>query len=349
MHYNVNTLNIRRMIKMKNINAIIQFLTGQVRGYSKNRSSSRRFKSYYLDTKDDNKGVSAKIVDYFLSRLFIFITIFVGIYIEFKNIFSAAIVSLILLTLIHMISIELRNKKLEKNRNRKRRYIASQKVYKEIMNKTQKELQEYVLELLSKMQFKDMNCELIQNKAMLIEAKYNNERINILFFAYKNDFDVEVKDIREMIQSLVKNEVRKGIVITTSDFTKDCYGFIEQLTGKYKLMLINKEIFLKLIEKNDMFPKDNEIDELIENKISKKERRLKVYRDIALSPNKIKSYIVLSIYLIIVSFYVPYRMYYLGVAIFALLMGLVSVLLTTINRKNELDDPVNMDHLFKNF
>ncbi|QUH26792.1 restriction endonuclease [Serpentinicella alkaliphila] len=334
---------------MKNINAFFQFLTGQVRGYSKSRSSSRRFKAYYLDTKNDTKGVGAKIIDYFLGRMLIFVGIFSVLFIEFRNIYIALMASIIILTLMHIMSIEIRNKKIEKGRVKKRRYIASQKVYKEIMNKTQEELKNYVTELLVKMNFSNLSFSYIQNKAILYSANLNNEKLNILFLSYKNDLDVEVKDIKEMIQSLVKNEVKKGIVITTSDFTKDCYTFIEQLTGKYKLMLVNKDTFLKLIEKNGMFPKDEEIDELIENKISKKERKLKEYKDIALSPNKIKSYLFLFGYLFLASFYVPFRTYYMGVAVFALIMGLVSMTLTTIKRKNEHDETVNMDYLFKNF
>lgn len=334
---------------MKNINVFFQFLTGQVRGYKKNRSSSRRFKAYYLDTKNDNRGIGAKVIDYLLSRLLVFFVIFTVIYMEFKNIFVALITAIILLTLIHMISIEIRNNRLEKNRMLKRKYIASQKVYKEIMNKTQDELKDYICKLLESMNFTEINFDYLQNKIMFIQGKYKGERINVLFFSYKNDFDVEVKDIKEMIQGLVKHDVKKGIIITTSEFTKDCYLFIEQLTGKYKLMLINKDVLLRLLDKNGMFPKEEEIDELIENKISKKERYLKEYKDIIFSPNKIKGYLILAVYLIVASLYVPFTMYYIIAAIFALMMGVLTVVFTSIKRKNQQDETVNIEHLFKNF
>lgn len=57
---------------MNKTNQLLQFIYNQIRGYKKNRGNSRRFKSYYMSSKEDTRENSAKIIDYFAGRIFSF-------------------------------------------------------------------------------------------------------------------------------------------------------------------------------------------------------------------------------------------------------------------------------------
>ncbi|MDR5658016.1 restriction endonuclease [Serpentinicella sp. ANB-PHB4] len=331
---------------MKNINAFFQFLTGQVKGYSKNRSSSRRFNAYYMQSKEDQRNQTAKVFDYVLVRFMVFLVIFTFTYVEFNNVYTSGLTALVILTVIHFILIKHREKKLSKNKILKRKSLAGQKVYKELTNKTQEEAQDYIYNLLSTLHFKNIKFESVQNKVIELNAALNGERVNILFYLYKADVDVELKEVREFFQNSVKNEVNKGVVITTSDFTQDTYNFLEQLHGKFKLILINKDMLLRVIDKCNLFPDEDEIDEIIENKISKKERKWSQYKNVMFSGQKVKGYFLLSIYLLILSRHIPYSTYYKTVALTTLLLGLISLAAYMLKKKNKTKDVIDIDQLF---
>ncbi|ABR49050.1 hypothetical protein Amet_2900 [Alkaliphilus metalliredigens QYMF] len=319
---------------MENIHALFQFIATQIRGYGKENKKQRKFKAYYMETKADSRTNMAKVIDYVLWRFaFFFIAFFIAFQIH-TNLLIAVIIAAVTLSLLHAGSTRIRNKKLQQLTKEKRRFIASQRVYQEMMNKTGVEIKSYIIKILEKSGFTDLEMINSDHRLILLKSVYNKEEVMISLNVYKGEYYVELKEMKEFVRFLIDHKVKTGIMITTSDFTSDCYELMEQLNDRYKMLIFNKEKLLKLIESNDMFPDEKEIDEMISNKISQRERKWEKYKSTALSQKKIKGYILLGIYLIIGAFYTPYKVYYMAVAGMVIGLGCIAIVVNILNKKN---------------
>ncbi len=319
---------------MNKTNMFFQFLLNQIKGYRENKASSRRFRNYYMSNKEDMRGDTAKILDFMISRIMVFFIAFIVSFFKTGVFNKSLIITIVCVCIFHVISIKLRDKKLEIMKKQKRRYIASQKIYQEIMNNTVEELKKFIIEILEKTGFYGFIHKWSNHKLIIYEALYNEESILISTYIYKNDYYVELKDLKEFINYLRVENYRKGILMTTSDFTKDCYQYLDQMGDEYKILLLNKEMMLKLIEKNDMFPSEEEIDELVENKISRKEAVWEKYKSTMLANKKSRSYFLLSVFLLLSAYYTPYPIYYMIVASGTLILTLITLILRLLNKNN---------------
>ncbi|MCC5912539.1 MAG: restriction endonuclease [Clostridiaceae bacterium] len=317
--------------------------------YKKNRSNSRRFRLYYNQNKEDTRSSTAKIVDYVIWRIILFFGVLFMLYFRGMTIYTSTIIATLTLTGLHIVSIKLRSNRIEDLKKEKRRVVATQRIYKEIMNKTFDELKEYVEKIFSERGFNNIRHLHSDTRNILMEGFYGGEKIMISFYLHKNDYDVELKDIREFLCKVIEHDVKKGIVITTADFTQDSYNFIENINKNYKISLMNKELLMKIIEVNEMFPTEEEIDEIIDNKISKSEIKWQKYKTAAFSSKKIKGYVGLSIYLIITAFYIPYTFYYIVVASITLSLALISfILYLKKNMEKEEGENQEVKKIFEN-
>lgn len=323
---------------MKKIDLLFRFISNQLRGQKKSRGNSIRFRNYYLSVKDDKRNNLAKIFDYSIWRIFVFFLVFLYLYIKTRQLYLAILLSLVSFVIVHTLAIKGRKHKFEQIKEQKRRYIAGQRVYSEIMNKTIDEMKEYIQKIFSPMGFSGFEFKEVDQNYILLNSVYNREEIMILFNIYKNDFDVELKEVKEFIDILDYNNVKKGIIVTTSDFTNDSYNYVKKLKEQYGLLLVNKEQLLKIIENNGFFPNNEEIDEIIESKISKREKKWDNYKKVALSKNKIKGYIILSIYLIIAAWYTPYTIYYMIMSSAILALALITFISNIINKSKSIEE-----------
>ncbi len=319
---------------MNKTNQFFQFITNQLRGYRKDRNNSRRFRAYYMSAKSDTRSNAAKIIDYALWRMIIFFTVFIAIFIRVQYFWITTLLTLTLVTALHMISIRLRDRKLETLKRQKRKYIASQRVYSELINKTIDELKSYMVEVFGKCGFSEFTFINSNHKYITYEATYKEERIMILFFIYKSDLSVELKEVKEFSGLLMHSNVKRGIIATTSDFTVDCINYVDGRVHDFKLILLSKEMLLKLIEVGGMFPSEEEIDELVENKISKKEAHWGKYKGAVLANRKTRGYLILSVILLVASGYTPYAIYYRLVAGTTLMLTVATFIIKINNKRN---------------
>ncbi len=317
---------------MKNLDDLFRFITKQIKGYKKDRGNSLRFKNYYLSVKDDKRSNFAKVFDYSIWRVIVFFIVFLYLYLRTNKLYLSILLSSSSFLLVHSLAIRGRNRKFQQMKNQKRRYIASQRVYSEIMNKTVDEMKEYTQEIFAPLGFSEFNFIESDQRSILLNSVYKGQKIMLLFNIYKNDFEVELKEVKEFGDTLAENNTKRGIIITTSDFTSDSYNYINTLDKSYSLLLINKDKLLKIIEDNGLFPNDEEIDEVIESKISKREKKWDKYKNAALSKNKIKRYIILSIYLAMAAWYTPYTIYYMIVSSIILSLALLTSISNIFNR-----------------
>ena len=326
---------------MKKSNLFLNRVFKRIAFFRQGRSSSRKFNKYYMSSNGESRNNVAKSIDYILGRILIFFFVFVVALTKFQSITSSVLISIVLLSIFHILTLKRGRKQLQQQKVNKRRFVASQKVYKDIMNKSVEELQCYILEIFKKSELEDINEFTSNGNNFTCNAKYKNETISVSIFIYKADYLIELKVLREFLLNSQKNDVEKGIVITTSDFTKDCYELINQISENFNLLLVNKEKLLMMIESNDMFPTDEEIDESIEEEIDESiEEEIKVrgtqtekYYCLLLKETKIKKYLILSIFLFFLSFFTPYIVYYMASSGFTLGLACLTLIIRIRNAK----------------
>ncbi len=334
---------------MKTINLIIRFITDQIKGRKENRGNSLRFRNYYLTTDDDKRSTFAKVFDYSIWRIILFFILFVFICLKINQLYISIFITLITITILNSMVIRSRNRKYQQIKEEKRRYIGSQKIYNEIINKTMDEMEKYVKDIFTPTGFSDFELIEKSKRYILLKSLYKEHKVMMLFNVYGIDFDVQLKEVKEFVCTIIDKNIYKGILVTTSNFTNDSYDFINTLGENYNLLLVNKEQFLNIIKKNGFFPKDEEIDEIIESKISKRGKKWIKYKRTILSKNKIRGYIILSIYLILTAWYTPYTIYYVIVASIILALAFITFIFHSIyNSETDKEESVDFEELLNN-
>ncbi len=328
---------------------IYRFIIEQIRGEKRDRGDSLRFRNYYLKTENDSKNIFAKIFDYLIWGTIVFCILFLFSYLKTGKLYLSIVITLVAIVVFNVIVIKNRSLRFQQLKEQKRRHIASQRVYNEIMNKTAGEMTDYIKEIFVSMGFGQFEFMENTQKRILLKSLYRGNKVMILLNIYKNDLDVELREVKEFVYTMANNGIRKGILITTSDFTKDSHNFINKLSKNYALLLVNKKQLLNIIEKNGFFPDEKEIDEIIENEISGKSNRLNRYRNAVLSKDKVKGYIILSLYLMLTAWYTPYIVYYMIVAGFILALAFVTFILNIgYNLGTEKDESTDFKELLNN-
>lgn len=117
-----------------------------------------------------------------------------------------------------------------------------------IMRKTPREFEKIVVKLLQHMGY---GGEIINSG---IVTQYSNDKgidglikedvlgfglIHIQAKRYKLGNNVSREDIQKFVGALAVAQSDKGVFITTSDFTKGAYGYVNSLTSGAKIVLIN--------------------------------------------------------------------------------------------------------------
>ncbi|MCK9267097.1 MAG: restriction endonuclease [Alkaliphilus sp.] len=334
---------------MEKINSVFRSAIGRIRGQKGDRANSFRFKKYYLRTQNGDRGAFAKILDYLVSRIIIPVILFLFLYLKTDKLYLSTFIALVVGAVFYVMGMRNGIRRFQQIKEQKRRYVASQKIYNEIMNKTTGEMGDYIQEVFAPMGFNQFEFIRGAQKYILLKSLYKGNKVIIQFDIYRKGFDVELKEVKEFIYTMADNKMKKGILITASDFTKDSYDFINKLSKNYTLLLINREKLLKIIEQNGLFPDEEEIDEIIESKISKKENRLDEYKKIILSKSKIRGYIILALYLILTAWYTPYIIYYMIAAGFIMALAFITFIFNIgYNSEMEKDKSMDFRELLKN-
>jgi len=72
-------------------------------------------------------------------------------------------------------------------------------------------------------------------------------RVCIQAKLYKSDIKVQRDDIQRFFGALAPAQSQKGVIITTSDFTKGAYDYVDSLNSGTKIVLINGQKLAELI------------------------------------------------------------------------------------------------------
>ena len=329
---------------MNKLNEVMRFLNKQIKVQASSYKTNKRLKKYYIESKQDTRSNIAKTLDYMGLRIFIFfLTIFFA-QIKFDNIYLSVATAIFLTCLIHLTAIFLRNNRHKKIVFNRRKYFASQMVYEAILAKGISEFERYMCLILEKSGLCIKKHTYLSDRDLLIDACYKDINLTIMCKKDNNDIAVPLKEIKEFYQLLKNEHLHKGIIISNTDFTKECQNFIEENFLKDKITLINKEKFLKIIDKAGLFPTIEEIDEYLVDTIEKQEKKIIAYKEVFLAKEKVKSYIILSLLLLILPKYTMFQRYYVLTAVFLMVLATITIY-SNIKRKNHGVREFNFDEL----
>lgn len=304
----------------------------------------------YNSSKHDQRNDLARIVDYTLSRILIFFIFFAAFILKRPGIYLSLFKTITILLIFHMVTIFIKKEKISRLNIKKRRKIAGQRVYKEIINMTVAEMHGYIYEILSRIGVSDLKTINQSYKDLLIQSKYKNDKVLIFCYIHKRDFDIELKELKEFLYLLKKKSIRKGIFITVSDFTQDCYDYVNKIDDDFSLLLINKDKLLNIIRLKGMFPPEEEIDEIILNERFKQKRNWKKYKNATLSSKNIKNYFVLSVFFMLISTYMHYTMYYIIASFVTMFLTCIGFIIYVFDFKFEKEDDGNeIENLLEEF
>ena len=135
---------------MNKLSEAMKFLNKQVKTQSNYYRTNKRLKRYYIESKQDTRGNIAKTLDYMGLRIIIFFLTISLIQIQFNNIYFSVATAILLTCTFHLIAIYIRNKRNGKIISNRRKYFASQIVYKEMMAKGIAEFDRYICQILEK-------------------------------------------------------------------------------------------------------------------------------------------------------------------------------------------------------
>jgi restriction system protein len=112
-----------------------------------------------------------------------------------------------------------------------------------------------ILDLLKKMNYGDITEHTGKTGDQGIDGIIKEDRLGlgeIYLQAKKWDGNVSSKDVRNFAGSLQATKSKKGIFITSSDFTPDCIEFIKNLRSDSTIILINGKELAKLMVEYDV-------------------------------------------------------------------------------------------------
>ncbi|SHJ14763.1 Restriction endonuclease [Geosporobacter subterraneus DSM 17957] len=318
---------------MNKYNEVTKYFMKQLKTHIHQKKTSKRLKKYYVERKTDGRSSFGKVLDYIGSRIIVFFASLLLLLIIIKHLLTASLLSILLTSLFHTIDIQVRNKKTEKIINQKRKYLASQRVYREIMGKSMEEIYTYLEQVFEDIGFRKTEKGCIDDKEIYFLYQYGDIHLPVFFKMNPYDENTQLKEIENYSEKLKKMDFIKGMIIATTDFTKECYDFAER-NNHPKLILVEKEKLLKMIDKAGLFPTDKEMDEYVVDRIEKRERKIAVYRETLLSKSKTRRYAILGLFLLFWAQFTPYSGYY---NFMAMLLFSLAILTFYCNIKGKVD------------
>ncbi|EOD01343.1 restriction endonuclease [Caldisalinibacter kiritimatiensis] len=285
--------------------------------------NNRKIKRYYIEENKKGKTYIAILLDAVLTRILITI-IFFGYFLYMtKDLFFSSVLTLQFFILFNLIIYKVNAIKLKKTIKHINEKLAKEKITKDLLNKTPYEFIDYIKMTLEKCAIDDMR--IFHQNDIDILGKLNEHTVGIKCFQYTEDNYVDINDIREFFLGLKELDIEEGFVVTTSYFEESVKEFIPKLESHAKIHLIDINEFLKFMKKAELYPRENDIRQIILDKIAERRRKLIEYRKKFLSKGQTTKYILIAVILYLWGRITPYERYYKIVAYVLFGLGIISL------------------------
>lgn len=286
--------------------------------------NKKRLKKYYLEEMKKGKSYLAIVLDGIMLRLIITFGFFLYFYIKTNDYLFSFVVAIQFFIIVNLLLYQINTVKLNKVIKRTNEVVAKEEILKDLLNKTPYEFIEYCYDVLENVGLEDL--KMLHQRDIDMIGNFKGNSIGIKCLQYEDDYKVTIKDVKEFFLSLKKLDIESGTIITTSTFTEDIKDFLPKLQKHIRIYLLDKDSFVELIKKTELYPKEREIERIIINRVRDRSKKIREYRKNLLSKGKSSKYIFLSIMIYFLGKFTNYQKYYSIVSYFLLILGLASII-----------------------
>lgn len=288
---------------------------------------NKKIKDYYLKKMKNGKSYNAVIIDSLLIKV-VFAIISLLIINKLSNNFLISILlSLLIFISLVILSYHIKKQQFISGVEEINNDLGKKRIIKEITFYTNNEFVEYVKSILEC--YYSTTFVQLDNSDIDLIGRVNEESYGIKCIKLPQDERVTKKEVRSFEYSLNKSNLEFGILLTNS-------YFVDELRNQeiIDIELMDLDYLLSIIKKVNKYPTNKEIEEHILNRYTENKRKLLSSREKVFTSHKIKTYLILSISLFLLSKIATYSSYYLIMAVITLLLGLISFIFTIYNILN---------------
>jgi len=308
-----------------------------------------KLNSFFISKSNKKKTLFARIIDRLFTSIIIFVISYLIFIYKWNNIYISIFLSIIFSILIYSI-LKLKDKREIKNAKKiTAKKIVEEMIYNDILNKTPGEISTYFFDLFTQLGF-SINDNLSEEDFYL-EAYNNNLKIGINILQYSSEYGVNEEALRKFFLKLNKNNLNKGIIITTSIFYEDTKKLAMKLKKYKDIELIDMKKLIAIIKDTKLYPNNKDIENYILNKIENDKRTVTYYIKNILLPNKWKKYLVSSFSIWIFGQFTDFYNYYIFIVLILFSLGIVCLLRKIINyiyKYNEKKPEYSYEFIYKN-
>lgn len=292
----------------------------------KNRRD-KNIKDYYLKKMKNGKSYNAVLIDNVFVKIIFTLFFFLFTYFVFKKVSVAIILSIFVFVGLLYISYHIKKHRFMTKIIEVNDDLGKKRIIKEISCQTNYEFAQYIKSILET--YYSLKLAYLDSSDIDFVGELNGKGIGIKCIRLSQDERVTKRDIKSFKHSLEKANLKNGIFLTSSYFADEI-----KLQTVNNIILFDFDDLINIIKEVNLFPTKEEIEEHILSRHAENKRKLLKSKERIFKSNKIKKYLLLSLCMFMLSKITTYRLYYLVMAIIALLLGLISFTITVFNILN---------------
>lgn len=257
-----------------------------------------KLKQYIFEKGYHGKSYILSFIIKLFWRLTLALILFLALFYFTKD-YAISIIFLIeIYLLLIIIMYKINSVKYTRVRNNVYNEIANCSILKKLDNFNTFEFNEYLKELLLRKEISEIEDNEVKYLDMI--GLYKNNLVGIKFYKYKQDYEVNIKDIKDFYHNIRLHNLCEGIIITTSDFDDECVEYSEKNEKRTKIHLINNDKIIKLHKEVDMYPSSKDVEKMIFKEISEKKQNRKLF-NIIIEKNGTYKYLSIALIMFLMS------------------------------------------------
>lgn len=287
-----------------------------------------RIKRYYSIKINNGMGYIASLIDKLVFRFFIFLCLFIYLFIKTNNLPITILITSASMFIYLVIAHKVNKKKLKENIKEINKKLTIEKIYRKLMNKSTDNYIEYIKEILENYGVVEMKNTI--RKDLDIIGILKGDKVGIKCYQYSEEHKVDENDMKNFFIESRDNDIKKGIIITTSSFSEDAKTFFEHLKN-IEISLMTIEDIIEIIKDTSLYPEQSGIEKMILKELENTRLRVRNEGKKIISKDNTKSCIISGMVIILFSKITMYSLYYKIFGILLIALGLVPVIKASVN------------------
>ena len=292
----------------------------------KNFLNKARTLSFYMsDDIDKPRAILGIIIDFLLILLGLFSLLYLWLVYRTKSPLLSLTVSLLVTVLFGLGLFVKKRAVYGKKRSRIRRHVAREYMANKLSLLSRQEFEWHIIKALSSI--KELT-NLEQQKGYF-KALYDGVPVAIGYYQAPPKGHETYERVWTFYNSF-RSRGYSGLIYISSGYFEEACNNLEDRDFDPPITLLNIDNLLDLIEAANMYPDEELLDDLVQQKIRENREKLKKDKEKVPAFYKLKRYMASSLLFFGASFLVPsYFPYYLVLSILFLVLGLLSQVLSS--------------------